>query len=72
MSEERPLTEFSSSEDPDAKTADHAEPPSGVEPATVTYQWQPEGSTCARCGATTEKRWLDGGQFVCPDCKRWE
>ena len=72
MSEERPLTEYSSSEDPDAETGDHAEPPGGVEPATVTYQWQPEGSTCGECGTTTETQWLDDGQFVCPDCKRWE
>ena len=70
MSEERPLTEFSSSED--TETTGSGERPGSVEPATVTYQWQPEGSVCAQCGATTEKQWLDDGRFVCPDCKHWE
>ena len=71
MSEDRPLTEFSASDEVDAETTDSAEPP-GVEPASVTYRWQPDGSVCAQCGATTETQWLDGGQFVCPDCKQWE
>ncbi|WP_253738114.1 DNA repair protein RadA [Halohasta salina] len=71
MSEERPLTEFSASEEVDGEATESMEPPSGVEPATVTYQWQPDGTECAQCGATTEQRWLDDGQFVCPDCKSW-
>ena len=71
MSEERPLTEFSASDEPDAESTSGAEPSSGVEPATVTYRWQPDGADCAQCGATAEKRWLDDGQFVCPDCKHW-
>jgi hypothetical protein len=42
-----------------------------VEPATITYRWQPEGAACARCEATTERQWRDGDTFVCPDCKKW-
>ncbi|MFW6321100.1 MAG: DUF7573 domain-containing protein [Halohasta sp.] len=72
MSEERPLTEFSTSEAVDDEPSERAEPPSGVEPATVTYQWQPDGAACAQCGVTTETRWLDDGRLVCPDCKNWE
>ena len=71
MSEEQPRTEFSSSEAVDDEPTDSVELPSGVEPTTVTYQWQPEGAVCARCGATTERQWLDDDQLVCPDCKDW-
>lgn len=72
MSEERSLTEFSSSVGSDAEATDSEGSTSSGEPATVTYRWQPDGSICAQCGATTDTQWLDDGQFVCPDCKRWE
>jgi|APHM01.1.fsa_nt_gi hypothetical protein len=44
---------------------------SDIEPATPTYRWQPEGATCADCGATTERQWRDDDAFVCADCKSW-
>ena len=76
MSEERSLTEFSSTDAADshaddrkANDADDAKP---IEPATVTYRWRSEGVVCAQCGDSTEKQWLDDGAFVCPDCKSWE
>ena len=71
MSEERPLSAFSSSESADTETADDPEPPVGVAPAPVTYRWQPAGSACENCGTSTETQWLDDGVFVCPDCKDW-
>ena len=36
-----------------------------------TYAWDPEGVACADCGATVERRWRDGDQLVCTDCKAW-
>jgi hypothetical protein len=44
---------------------------SDIEPATPTYRWQPEGATCADCGATIERQWRDDDAFVCADCKSW-
>ena len=78
MSEDRPLTEFTddSSEseanddlDSDDEVTAVADP--AADPATATYRWEPDGKACARCGATTERQWLDDGEFVCPDCKAW-
>ncbi len=78
MSEERSLTEFSSTDAAEVQ-ADDSEPNNGdaddaesIEPATVTYRWRSEGAVCAKCGDSTEKQWLDDGAFVCPDCKSWE
>ena len=82
MSEDRPLTEFtdaerdsgdseSDSSGDDATTGDNGKPTTKADPATATYRWQPDGAACARCGATTERQWLDDGEFVCPDCKEW-
>jgi len=72
MSEDRPLTEFSST---DANPEDSAEADSTgvdtVDPATVSYRWQPDGEVCEQCGASSDKQWLDGDEFVCPDCKSW-
>lgn len=50
------------------------EPPSdaaAVAPATPTYRWSPDGAACDECGDTVEKRWRDGGRFVCIECKEW-
>ena len=57
----------------DTAVDDAADPPadSDAEPATPTYRWQPDGATCADCGATTERQWRDDDAFVCADCKSW-
>ncbi|MFB6133184.1 MAG: hypothetical protein ABEJ44_07260 [Halanaeroarchaeum sp.] len=41
---------------------------SGVVPTTA---WTPEGAACADCGAVVERRWHQGGEYVCHDCKTW-
>jgi len=82
MSEDRPLTEFTDAEgdsgdsesdgDDDAIPTGDDEPTTAeVDPATITYRWQPDGAACAGCGATTGRQWLDDEEFVCPDCKEW-
>lgn len=68
MSDERSLTEFSSTE---ADTGASTETDDITEPATVTYRWQSDGAVCKQCGASSKKQWLDNGEFVCPDCKSW-
>jgi len=70
MSEDRPLTEFAA-DDTDGDDAGGSTVDSDVEPAIPTYRWQPEGATCAACGATTEQQWRDDEGFVCADCKSW-
>jgi hypothetical protein len=43
-----------------------------VRPATVTYDWSPDGAACAACGTVVEARWHDPDVgMVCPDCKAW-
>ncbi|WP_396611544.1 hypothetical protein ACH9L7_15280 [Haloferax sp. S1W] len=37
----------------------------------ATYRWTPDGTPCPACGETVQKRWLDGEQYVCHDCKDW-
>lgn len=41
------------------------------DPATATASWDPDGATCADCGAAVERRWRDGDALVCPECKAW-
>jgi hypothetical protein len=82
MTDERSLTEFSSTEpsvsDTDGEIgesddrADTSNQPTETEPATITYRWQPNGAVCSRCGTSTQKQWRNDGQFVCPDCKTWD
>lgn len=43
----------------------------GVEPAASTYAWTGDGATCAACGASVTRRWRDGEDLVCADCKEW-
>jgi hypothetical protein len=42
-----------------------------VTPATTTYAWSDEGTTCEACGEPTERRWHQDGALVCPACKEW-
>ncbi len=39
--------------------------------ALTTYGWAPDGVECAGCSATVERRWRDGDELVCADCKPW-
>lgn len=43
----------------------------GVDPATPTYRFAPDGARCEVCDETVEERWHDDGRFVCGDCKDW-
>ncbi|RBI61589.1 hypothetical protein DMJ13_12855 [halophilic archaeon] len=45
--------------------------PADPDPATTTFAWSPDGAACARCGETVRRRWRDGDDVVCPDCKDW-
>ena len=47
------------------------EPSDGVEPAAVTYRWDPGGAGCAECGATVEQLWSGESGQVCAECKKW-
>ena len=42
-----------------------------ADPATPTYRWSPDGAPCPGCGAAARRRWRDGDEFVCADCKDW-
>ncbi|WP_164974622.1 DUF7573 domain-containing protein [Halegenticoccus tardaugens] len=43
----------------------------GVDAAEPTFRWSPSGATCDACGGSAARRWLDGGRYVCRDCKEW-
>jgi hypothetical protein len=40
-------------------------------PATTTYAWTNTGADCDDCGEAATRRWRDGEQLVCQDCKEW-
>ena len=42
-----------------------------VDPATATYQWDPEGLECPACGRTVDRLWTQEDERVCADCKEW-
>jgi hypothetical protein len=42
-----------------------------VDPATSTYAWSSGDVACAVCGTAVTRRWRDGDDLVCPDCKEW-
>ena len=78
MGEDRPLTAFTDESD-DSKAAIEGgrDAPndgqrSSSSPPDSTYRWEPSGAVCERCGTTTERQWIDDGEFVCPACKRWD
>lgn len=48
-----------------------AEVDATVDPVTSTYAWSPTGR-CDRCGDAGERRWRDGADLVCADCKSWD
>jgi hypothetical protein len=45
--------------------------PAGVEPATPTVRWSPDGEPCAACGERVARRWQSGDGPVCADCVDW-
>lgn len=60
--------------DPDTNATDAghtATVPDGVEPAAVTYRWDPGGIECTECGATVDRLWSGDSGPVCADCKVW-
>ncbi|WP_123620263.1 hypothetical protein [Halorubrum sp. CSM-61] len=77
MPEDRSLDEFEGS---DAETetvgdgspsADSTDGAVADDPAPATATWTAGGADCERCGDSVERRWLDDGERVCPDCKSW-
>ena len=69
----RPGRETDSDSDTDADTdAESASPPDDdVAPPMGTYVFDTDGASCGECGATVERRWRDGDQLTCADCKDW-
>jgi len=57
--------------DADSDTDPAAATDDGVEPAAVTYRWDPDGVRCADCGATVERLWSGEAGPVCGECKAW-
>jgi hypothetical protein len=58
--------------DPEATDDDHtAIDPDDVEPAAVTYRWDPDGVRCSECGTTVDRLWSGDSGQVCDDCKEW-
>lgn len=55
--------------DDEAPTTDDDD--ASVTPATTTYAWSDEGTTCDECGEPAERRWQQDGALVCPECKVW-
>ncbi|MFC7130886.1 DUF7573 domain-containing protein [Haloferax chudinovii] len=66
---ESPDTPTSAAESPDATDSDDSD---DRDVSTLaTYRWTPETAACPRCGEAVRKRWLDGDEYVCLDCKDW-
>ena len=57
--------------DADPAAADGGATDTDPSPATPTYRWSPDGTPCPDCGTATRRRWHDGDEFVCADCKDW-
>ena len=71
--EVRDRTDEGTQEPGDAEVDGSVDPTadSEVEPATATYQWDPEGLECPDCGRTVDRVWIQGEERVCSDCKEW-
>jgi hypothetical protein len=48
-----------------------SETPADVAPAASTYAWTGDGAVCGACGESVARRWQDGDELVCADCKEW-
>jgi hypothetical protein len=55
----------------DAETDGEDDSLDGVDPATSTYRWDPDGIECPSCGETVDRLWSQDGEHVCSDCKEW-
>ncbi|AKU07954.1 DUF7573 domain-containing protein [Haloferax gibbonsii] len=56
----------------DADDAVDSDAPDDRDVSTLaTYRWTPEATPCPQCGESVQKRWLDGDEYVCLDCKDW-
>ena len=86
MAKDRSLDDFASSgtdgseteaeADPDGSETEAEADPSESDPTVVdlaesTSTWTAEGAACERCGVTVTRRWHDGGDVVCSECKEW-
>jgi len=77
MSDDHSLDEFI--EDESGSRDEEGDPPvdgtASVDgtpsPAVTTFAWMPDGGVCDACGATVHRRWRDGEDLVCPECKEW-
>jgi hypothetical protein len=56
---------------PDDDSTPVEDPLDDVDPAAATATWSPDGAACAACGTVVERRWRDGEDLVCGDCKEW-
>lgn len=71
LNEEAGTNEEGSDADASAGADTNADAGAGVGPAVSTYDWSPGGTPCEDCGAVVERRWRDGEQLVCGECKEW-
>ena len=79
MSEDRSLDEFGRGDEdaepvesePTESEPTESEPVEKPDPTTATSTWTADGADCDRCGERVERRWLDDGDRLCPDCKSW-
>ncbi|RXK47328.1 DUF7573 domain-containing protein [Halorientalis pallida] len=59
----------------DGTGADPGEDPAtdtdAVDTATSTYAWSGADAVCAVCDESVARRWRDGDDLVCADCKEW-
>ncbi|WP_430639080.1 DUF7573 domain-containing protein [Haloferax volcanii] len=72
----RSLDDFAGGDDPipadDADDATDSDDADDRDVSTLaTYRWTPEAAACPQCGESVQKRWLDGDEYVCLDCKDW-
>ncbi|WP_410766481.1 hypothetical protein [Haloferax sp. DFSO60] len=67
------LDDFDGDEADAEDTSERVEPDDeGSEIDTLaTYRWTPKATACPRCGTSVQKRWLDGEEYVCDECKSW-
>jgi hypothetical protein len=60
---------------PDTDGSDTATDPAAdeddVQPAAVTYRWDPDGVPCSECGSTADRLWSGESGQVCAACKEW-
>jgi len=59
--------------DDDEPVADEASTPAAddADPRVPTMRWSADGDACDDCGTVVSRRWRDGDDVVCADCKEW-